>query len=58
MDHKQANKNIRCRVNSCDYHCDDQDYCSLASIQVEPCSDCHNGKACDESMCASYKCCK
>lgn len=56
MSQKQANKNIRCRVQSCNYHCDDQDYCSLSSIQVEPCGDCHNGCACDESMCASYKC--
>ena len=56
MSQKQANKNIRCRVASCNYHCDDQDYCSLSSIQVEPCENCHDGKACDESMCASYKC--
>ncbi len=58
MNNKQANKNIRCRVTSCDYHCDDQDYCSLSCIQVEPCANCHDAKAADESMCASYKCCR
>ncbi|MGN1006615.1 MAG: DUF1540 domain-containing protein [Aristaeellaceae bacterium] len=56
MTHKQANSAIRCRVDSCEYHCDDQQCCSLSSIQVEPCTNCHSGKACDESMCASYKC--
>ena len=56
MTHKQANSAIRCRVDSCEYHCDDQQCCSLSSIQVEPCTNCHSVKACDESMCASYKC--
>ena len=56
MTHKQANSAIRCRVDSCEYHCDDQQCCSLSSIQVEPCTNCHSGKVCDESMCASYKC--
>ena len=56
MSHKQANNAIRCRVDSCEYHCDDQQYCSLSRIQVEPCANCHSGKASDESMCASYKC--
>lgn len=56
MSQKQANTNIRCRVESCDFHCDGQDYCSLSCIQVEPSANCHSGKACDESMCASYKC--
>ena len=56
MSMKQANKNIRCRVHSCNYHCEDQDFCSLSSIQVEPCANCHDGKSADESMCASYRC--
>ena len=47
MSMKQANKNIRCRVHSCNYHCEDQDFCSLSSIQVEPCANCHDGKAAD-----------
>ena len=33
-------------------------YCSLSCIQVEPCANCHDAKASDESMCASYKCCR
>lgn len=56
MSCKDANTSIRCRVASCHYHCDDQDYCSLSCIQVEPGNNCHSGKACDESMCGSYKC--
>ena len=58
MSHKEANENIRCRVTSCDYHCADCDFCTLSSIQVEPCVNCNTGKASDESMCASYKCCR
>lgn len=56
MNCKDANTSIHCRVASCHYHCDDQDFCTLSSIQVEPSSNCHSGKACDESMCGSYKC--
>ena len=56
MDFKQANRNIHCRVNSCDYHCGEENFCTLSAIQVEPCANNHSGKACDESMCASYKC--
>ena len=58
MSHKEANECIRCRVTSCDYHCVDCDCGSLPSIQVEPCVNCNTGKASDESMCASYKCCR
>lgn len=58
MSHNCANEHIRCRVTSCDYHCTDCDFCSLSSIQVEPCVNCNTGKASDESMCASYKCCR
>ncbi len=56
MSKKQANPHIRCGVVSCNYHCEDENYCSLSSIQVEPCANCHSGKAGEESMCASYKC--
>lgn len=52
---KQANTCIRCRVDSCSYHCDSENYCSLSAIQVDPCANCHTGEAAGESMCASYK---
>lgn len=55
MSRKEANQDIRCRVNSCTYHCGDQEYCSLTSIHVEPCVQCSSGKAEDESMCGSYR---
>ena len=53
MSEKNPNTDIRCRVSSCTYHCGDRDYCTLHSIQVEPCQNC--GQASDESMCASYR---
>lgn len=56
MSQKKPNHEIRCRVTSCAFRCDDQEYCSLNSIQVEPCQDCCSGKASEESMCASYRC--
>jgi len=56
MSQKNVNHNIHCRVSSCHYHCDEENCCSLQSIQVEPCVNCHTGKAGEESMCASYKC--
>jgi len=31
---EKANHSIRCTVTSCSYHCDNQNYCSLDSIQV------------------------
>ena len=55
MNQKNANTDIRCSVESCVFHCNDCNYCSLQSIQVEPRKDCNTGCACDESMCASYK---
>ena len=51
----KPNVDIRCRVESCRFHCQDQDYCSLEAIQVDPCENCCNGKASDESCCGSYK---
>ncbi|HIS99098.1 MAG TPA: DUF1540 domain-containing protein [Candidatus Faecaligallichristensenella faecipullorum] len=56
MGWKNANPNIRCNVSSCSYHCDDKQCCSLDSIDVKACKDCHSGKADQESMCGSYKC--
>ena len=55
MSQKTPNTGIRCRVSSCAFNYGDQEYCSLNSIQVEPCKDCCNGKASDESMCGSYR---
>ena len=55
MSEKNPNTDIRCRVSSCTYHCGDRDYCTLHSIQVEPCQNCGSGQACDESMCGSYR---
>jgi len=55
MSPKKTNSSIRCRVNSCAYHSDEQDYCSLAAIQVEPCDCGCSGKPEDESCCGSYK---
>jgi len=54
MNQKNPNHNIRCRVKSCEYHCENADYCSLNSIQVEPCNCGCTGKPSDESMCGSY----
>ena len=55
MSMNEPSTDIRCRVSSCTYHCGDRDYCSLHSIQVEPCQNCGSGQACDESMCGSYR---
>ena len=51
---KEPNASIHCRVESCAYHCGDRSYCSLKSINVEPCENCQSGKSADESMCGSY----
>ncbi len=55
MSQKKPNTGIRCRVSSCAFHCGDDEYCSLNAIQVDPCPNCSSGKACDESMCASFR---
>ena len=54
MPQKDPNTSIRCRVKSCEYHCDVKDFCSLSAIQVEPCSGGAGGSPEDESMCGSY----
>ena len=55
MSQKKPNTSIRCRVDSCAYHCGEKDYCSLQAIQVEPCPGYESGKPSDESMCGSYR---
>lgn len=55
MSQKKPNTDIRCRVTSCAFHCGDQEYCSLNAIHVEPCANCSNGSASEESMCGSYR---
>lgn len=56
MSQMKPNDSIRCRVTSCEYHCQDCDYCSLSAIRVEPCDCVKNGNPADESMCGSYRC--
>lgn len=53
MDEKQK---INCKVDSCSYNDEQHRQCTLKRIEVSPCSNCHNGKAEDESMCNSYEC--
>ena len=55
MTQKKANQDIRCRVDSCEFHCGEQNFCSLGSIQVEPCKCCSSGNPSDESCCGSYR---
>ena len=55
MSQKHPNEHIRCRVDSCTFNCQEDGFCSLQAIQVEPCPGCSSGKAEEESMCASYK---
>ena len=54
MSQIKPNTSIHCRVSSCEYHCGDEEYCSLRAIRVEPCEFCASGKPDDESMCGSY----
>jgi len=50
---QMGSQTIGCHVTSCTYNQDQ--YCSLQSIQVAPCKNCQNGNPEDESMCASYQ---
>ena len=54
MSQKRPNTSIHCRVSSREYHCGEEEYCSLGAIRVEPCADCASGMPADESMCGSY----
>jgi hypothetical protein len=55
MSHKHPNADIRCNVSSCAYHCQNEDFCSLRSIQVEARRNHAGGRPEDESMCGSYQ---
>jgi len=53
MDNCKANKSIGCNVTQCEYHCSDENYCSLAKISVgtheanptmAECTDCNSFK--------------
>lgn len=46
---------INCTVNSCKFNETEKSKCGLNSIEVEPCYDCSDGEAEDESMCGSYE---
>ena len=49
------NASIQCGVCSCAYH-DPSNHCSLTKIHVDPIAGGATSKACDESMCGSYRC--
>lgn len=52
---RAGTQTIGCRVTSCKHNesgCD----CALTRVEIEPMCGCHTGEACDESLCASYKC--
>ncbi len=49
MSHKHPNADIRCNVSSCAYHCQNEDFCSLRSIQVEARRNRAGGRPEDES---------
>lgn len=46
---------INCNVDSCKYNDTDKCKCDLSEINVEPCYECSDGEAEDESMCGSYE---
>ena len=50
---KKGHQSIDCEVKSCNYNCEHR--CSLDAITVDPIKNGNTGKACDESMCGSYK---
>lgn len=54
MDNSRANQSIGCTVTQCEYHCQNEDYCSLDRIMVSThetnptmveCTDCSSFKA-------------
>lgn len=55
MARKEANTDIRCNVESCAFHCGEQNFCSLRSIHVDACQGCE-GQGQRESCCGSYQC--
>lgn len=50
----KPNHNIHCSVKACEFHCGDENYCSLNSIQVAS----HEKHPTDESCvdCRSFAC--
>jgi len=50
-----TNQKINCTVTSCKFNNEQRQLCQLESIIIEPCPNCNNGKAQDESMCGSYE---
>lgn len=56
MGQKYPNADIRCNVKSCEFHCSNEDFCSLRSIMVEARNGQGTGCAQDESLCGSYEC--
>ena len=50
----KANPSIHCSVKGCEYHCGDENFCSLNSIQVAS----HEKHPTDESCvdCRSFTC--
>ena len=53
MDNKSCNTSIKCSVNSCAYHNDPYNCCSLESIKVGCCDT--NVANCGATECASFK---
>ena len=60
---KTPNNSIKCSVNSCAYHCGEQNYCTLNEIKVGCCDP--TVAKCDQTQCASFhlgdhgaSCCK
>ena len=49
---KTPNNSIKCSVNSCAYHCGEQNYCTLNEIKVGCCDS--NVTNCASTECASF----
>ena len=50
---KTPNNSIKCSVNSCAYHCGEQNYCTLNEIKVGCCDS--NVTNCASAECASFQ---
>ena len=53
MDNKTCNTSIQCSVNSCAYHSDAKNCCTLPTIKVGCCNS--NPTKCEGTECASFK---
>ena len=53
MDNKKCNPSIKCTVNSCAYHCAEQQACSLNEIKVGCCDP--SVTSCASTECASFQ---